>query len=236
MKNKRAFTLLDVLLGLLIMSVVMTSIYALFSVSIRLFQKAKKAGEVYQEARWVFMQITQDIENMRPYDFSGSYPGKLDFSGDSGGISFIRSSGGELKVIRYYLMLPERDKVHQVVVLDKDAALKSIVVSSDEEVYELIREEQSLKDYLQPENESSAVRNVWSSGIRKDGLKFLFGKVDYEGGGALIWESRWESSSWPVMLRIEMGPWARQEVVLAKSVFIPSGFKINKSIVVPKEF
>ena len=115
-KINSAFTLIELLLGLSIFSVVSLCLYASFSTGIHLSRRSEKNNKIYREIRWALEQMSLDLENAVFYDFSNSYPGKLSFIGEDEKISFLLPSDEGLKVVSYYHMKPSESKIHQTLI------------------------------------------------------------------------------------------------------------------------
>ncbi|MCU0666002.1 MAG: prepilin-type N-terminal cleavage/methylation domain-containing protein [Candidatus Omnitrophica bacterium] len=83
LNNKKAFTLVEVLLASAIFAILAVGLYSLFYSAIRNYQKIEDSSEIYNTQRLVFSQIQRDLRNAFIYKtgdsgFIGS-SNKLDF-------------------------------------------------------------------------------------------------------------------------------------------------------------
>ncbi len=76
-KNNHAFTLIELLLGLSIFALIALSVYSVFWGGMRMTRKAKHLNPIYREMRLALDLLSVELENMVPYDFSGSTPQKF---------------------------------------------------------------------------------------------------------------------------------------------------------------
>ena len=107
MQKTKAFTLVELLLGLTIFSVIGLCVYSVFSGGIRLSGASERQGKIYREARLSFSLMAKEIENMLPYDFSNSYQDKNAFLGEEKQITFLIGNDDGLKAVSYYIVFPE---------------------------------------------------------------------------------------------------------------------------------
>src|SRR3569833_3026891 len=91
-KQEHSFSLVELLLGLLIFSIIALTLYSMFSTGLKVDEKSHYISQSYQEARLSFDMLSQDLENAFIYDTSASYPDQLSFVGDPAHLGLIRPS------------------------------------------------------------------------------------------------------------------------------------------------
>ncbi len=91
-KNKNAFTLIELILGLSIFSIISLCLYGVFSGGIQVNRKSKNQNDFYREIRMSFSLMEKELENMVSYGFSAArYEDKSSFMGSDNQISFINA-------------------------------------------------------------------------------------------------------------------------------------------------
>jgi prepilin-type N-terminal cleavage/methylation domain-containing protein len=228
--NKKAFTMLELLLGLLIFSIVATTAYMTFATGMRLSHRSEVMNKVYRDARTSLDIIEQELENMLPYDFSVSYPDKQAFLGEENKITFLYSTKGEVKRVSYYLLLGDDSLVTQIHIASRTKKNKEIILNngvSSRRVL-LVREETAFSDYLSNTKKGDVQIEVISTDVAEGGLRFSYGFVEGELGDNLKWDDAWNLSFIPSNIKLEIDFLSRDEdpekIKLKKSILIPHGF------------
>ena len=142
-KNNYGFTLIEMLLGVIIFSIIAVTVYATFSSGMQLNRRAEHVNTIAREVRWVFDNLTEDLENARFYDFSKSYPDKIAFQGKSDRMDFLLAGPDGLRVVSYYLDEPDFGRVVKTVVGKRVKKLSSVLSNYTEKsnVRFLVRQE-----------------------------------------------------------------------------------------------
>lgn len=227
--NRQGFTLLELLLGLSIFSLIALSVYSVFAGGTQLSERSQNQNEVTREARWAFDLMAQDLENMVLYDFSGSYPEQLAFTGSSEKVTFLSATGKGLKFISYYLVEPETDTVFQTLIGETYSKNVQIITSTSEgeTLLFLVREENDFVDYLNGETEDTSIE-ILSTHVLDGGLQFSFGYVEDEESTTMTWSSDWSDTAIPsnVRISIDFPPLDEDDDVITqvKEVLVPSGY------------
>ncbi len=230
-KNNYAsgFTLLEVLLGLTVFAVIAVSLYSTFSSALQLQRRAQLLNRTYREANWSLGRIAKDLENMRPYDFTGSYSDKAAFVGKRDRLMLLSATEHGLKVVSYYIALPEDAHIHSVVIgkkMSKNEAVTFRRTQEAEKAAFLVREVSDFADFLSDRvDEESRDIEILSSRILTDGLKFRYA---YEPSGtdqAIDWREEWTKKYTPAGVQVEMTllSLAGTRMPFARDVFIPTG-------------
>jgi len=92
--GRRGFTLVEVLLAILIVSIVLSTIYASYSGTFKIMKSSEYAEKVYEMMRITADRMIQDMESLTPQ--KNSYELALSASeaaSDSGQLEFISSAG-----------------------------------------------------------------------------------------------------------------------------------------------
>lgn len=229
MKSSRqnGFTLIEVLLGISIFSIIAMAVYGTFSGGIRVSHHAGIKNQIYREARWTFDLMARELENMVPYDFSNSYTDRTAFMGSSDEIKFILPTGDGLKVITYALLEPEWGSVHQVII--GRTYQKNVDIISDsgaeEEIDFLVRREMDFADYLAGNTDQK--EEIISSHVQRGSLEFQFGYYNQETNER-FWEDTWQNNYIPsnILIKINfVSDSDNSEVIkLQRKVLVSSGF------------
>jgi hypothetical protein len=240
-KQEHSFSLIELLLGLLIFSILALTLYSMFSTGLKVDEKSTYISRSYQEARLAFEVLGSDLENAFIYDLSGSYPDTSSFVGESTRLSLIRPSAGGIKYIQFYLDLPDFGSVTRTIIGQRVEKLKGFVINSKEEtpIRFLMRQETSLLNYLsksQDKDQQSQPPEIVSAGIKKDSLRFHYGAVQRDSTGKpigtqdLTWTDNWNEKSLPSAVRVEMTLFDPQNpdksMVLKRDIYLaPLDFK-----------
>lgn len=227
LNNQSAFTLVEVFLGLLIFSIIGYTVYSVFYSGVKLSKRAEAIGAVHRQVFWSLETLSRELENMAGYDFSGSYPKETAFAGEADQLRFLLATDDGLRVIRYYLDVPEDSEVHKVVIGRRSDHNVGIVQSRTKEkrITNLMREEIPLTDFL---NRVDGEREIMCDLVEEDGLKLFYGyRSKTEGSDTVRWEDEWELPALPAGVRIELtlaNPDDPQTPVrFRRDVFVPTG-------------
>ena len=225
---QKSFTLIELLLGLVIFSIISLTLYSVFSAGVRLNHGSAKQAQILREARWSLELMHKEIENMAAYDFSSSYPEKTALIGGNDKISFIKESTKGLEVISYYLVSGNDGYVHQEIIGSTYSKNVSVLLKNENaaDTDYLIRKKTSLVDYL-VDDSKLCEHEIIASNIKKGGLRFYYGYHDGELSDNISWGENWGSKYIPAMVRIEIdfnsGGKDKRILTLTKDVFIPAG-------------
>ncbi|MFA5088204.1 MAG: prepilin-type N-terminal cleavage/methylation domain-containing protein [Candidatus Omnitrophota bacterium] len=231
--SRGGFSLIEILLGLALFSIVALILYNVFFGGIKVNRKSESASQMYREARWAFDRITSDLENMVPYDFSNSYPGSLAFSGGSNGFELLLATGTGLERVRYSLQSPDLGHRHQIVIGKHFSENAPVVIRREEEgapQRTLIRDQIPFVDSLSPGQEENVRSQILCSGLIDGGLQFKYARQSDEGKRMLVWEEEWGKEYFPVGVKVRLT--FREEdgggvLTLEKDVLLPKSFPVR---------
>ncbi len=232
MKSRRGFTLIEVILGLSIFSLVAMAVYSIFSSGIKLSEKAKSESEIFREARWTLELMAKDLENMVAYDFAGSYPERAPFTGSHQKIDFIIPTPKGLRHVGYYLKSAPETKIHQVLVGDRHARNVRVDIEQEEgqAPQYLVREEQDFVDYLNNKSALEEDIEVMATHVKTDGLRFFYSFLEgSEESQNYVYKEDWGQDYLPLHVRMEIDFYQQdkkitQLIPLRREVLIPIGY------------
>ncbi|MFH1360893.1 MAG: prepilin-type N-terminal cleavage/methylation domain-containing protein [Candidatus Omnitrophota bacterium] len=236
-KYDHAFTLIEMLLGLSIFSLIALSLYGTFSSGMQLSRRSQSTGQIEKEIRWSLERIAKDLNNMAPYDFSRSYPDRLAFSGTMEEVSFLTKTPKGLSCVHYVLKPLEFGSVYKTIV-NRKAAKKSSIMTRYEETrshFALVREETPFIDSLQESRSENIEEDILIPRLADEGLQFSFAYVENQPEGpTLVWKDVWELSYLPSGVRVSMTMvdenQADQTLSIQKDIFIPKGLLGKESL------
>lgn len=229
--GRRAFTLLETLLGLTIFAVIGVSVYNTFATAIRLNRQADAITQLYRDGAGTIHQMAADLESAVAYDFSGSYPEKKMFSGDATGMEFIVPTGKGLMAVKYGLNKPDAGKVHTVRIGKRFKKNTAQVVSETQggEYFDLRYSERPLAESLNGAADEADPGEVLIASVLEKNVRFSYAYQEGEGESAkIIWKDSWDGNTIPAGVKIVLTlpnpqkPTA-QPVTFERLVFIPTG-------------
>ncbi|OGX23962.1 MAG: hypothetical protein A2787_02525 [Omnitrophica WOR_2 bacterium RIFCSPHIGHO2_01_FULL_48_9] len=229
--GRRGLTLLELLLGLLIFAVVMGGVYSTFFGAVRLDEQAEVISRMQREANWSLDKITEDLENMTPFDFSISDPDKTAFVGTENSMELFVPTEEGLRAVRYSLQGVETQNVHKVIIGQRTKKNVKVDVNKEERqarVVNLLRIEKTFAEYSAGAKDRQGNAEILSGRVQEGSLKFSYAYLEGEGEAAkIVWKSSWGEKFIPGGVRIEMtllSPGKKPEpLLLVRDVFIPTG-------------
>lgn len=220
----RGFTLVEVLLGVLIFSVIALSLYSSFNAGLKLNKTLDSSMKAQKDALWALQHIARDMEHMVAYDFSNSYPQQKSLTVDQGSALFFISTGQGIRAVRYFLWAPDEGRVSTTalgVTTTQNIQTQNIKTTEDRQ-WVVAREEQDFKEYFlngfDPDD-----REIMSSSAGAEGLKFLFAQGG-PGEEEILWADHWSKDTLPRGVRVELTVQTGSGLVkFHRDVLIPSG-------------
>lgn len=213
----RAFTLVELLLGLIIFSIVALSLYGMFTNGIKVEAKAKYIHETYQEAYTAFDMLERELSNAIKYDFSGfsstysKYSTQTAFIGRSNELTFLLPTAQGIDRVHYYSAK-----------------------------HSLLRQQMPLSEFLNQSNPawqeeiiSTGLAPTVPSGLAPtaaSGLRFAYASLKDQGqvqGGLqqLQWQNQWQQAGLPLAVRVTLTLFdpahPKEGVVLTREIYLP---------------
>jgi len=228
----RGFTLLELLLATVLYSFIALVVYNIFTTGIRINAKSSREFAVCREARLAFELMAREIENSFSYDLSGSYPGQVSFFGSSSALRFFLPSKDGIQCVEYFLGLPDFGIRTQTVIGQRTDHLKRVIANSRQEDLRqfLIRRQKPFAACFLPGSKGD--EEIIASGVIRGTLKFSYSSAfneqlsGNESGLPMDWKDRWEDTSLPVAVKVEMkfqdeGSPAAGGINLSRCIILP---------------
>ncbi len=227
--TKKAFTLLELLLGLSIFSLVATGVYSTYFVGIRLSERAQSQNMVISEINWSLQALSHELESMTFYNFEKSYEDKQAFLGKDDEVAFLLKKDNELYRVRYYLDSSEYGSV--VTTEIGKTYTKNVKVENkdvgQERTYNLMREQTLFRDFLSGGSSGAVQKEIISSHVKSQGLSLSYGYFQSKDDEDIIFKDQWGQSGIPMHVKLEVEfNWGQKDVnntVLQKDILIPHG-------------
>lgn len=223
------FTLLEMLLGILIFSVIALSLYSTFAAGVHLNRRSEQALKIQREARWTLDQLSRDLENMVFYDFSGSYPELKSFMAMTAAVSFLKTAAHGLQAVRYQVQPIEHGSVFTTIkgiTSDRNVRVVSGNLNNIENRrWALTREIQDFRAFL-TQGFEGASREILSRSIPVEGFRLEFAALPKRSTQSLRWVNSWEGKAIPKGVRLRLTLITGEPAVKAsfvRDVFIPTG-------------
>lgn len=220
------FTLIELLLGVSLFSVVALCAYSTFWGGVKLSRYAQDVDVSSREIRWAFDLISLELENAVPYDFSGSYPERSAVEGTEDKITFLLAADTGLKAVSYYLLPPESNVIHKIVVGERHARNIGVTLKSGhaERAYYLVREETDFADYLDETGAEEPSVEIIAARVKESGLRFSYGYTEEEN---FSWKDAWHDNAVPQSVRVAIDAVPVREeqppLKLFRDIFVPHG-------------
>ena len=225
------FTLIEALLGILIFSIIASSLYGVFHSGLQINRRSEDVNQIYREIRWSLERMSKDLGNMASYDFSNSDAKKTAFTATDGKISFIIPTEEGLKVVSYFLRDPQEDSIYKVIVGKHSEKNSSVTVRYEEKenLQLLVREEKPFEDIFRLADNQKIDEEIFSPNVKTGSLKFSYAYfAGKEDNGKIVWRDHWSGKYIPSGVRIEMtfvkNNKTSEPVTIQKDVFIPIGY------------
>jgi prepilin-type N-terminal cleavage/methylation domain-containing protein len=202
-KYRNGFTLVELLLGLTIASIVGLCVYNMFWSAMKLDDKMRRVYDSYIAVLMADQALTHDLENAVSLDYTASYPDSKVFEGQKTDFSFLTQTPSGIKRVRYYSGLLESGPVTRSMIgrVVNRSSGNSFNSKGSLPIEFLIRQESSLADWL---NETSADTSaqIVAAGVEKGSFncKYApFGKDLHKiGSGAIDYTDSWDKKVLPL--------------------------------------
>lgn len=205
-KDRRGFTLLEVLISVTISAVILLSLYSVWTTGMQLSHRHDQTSEKLQEINWTFDQIEKDIGRITDYDYSGSYKDQKSFAATSDTMVFIMTTPEGLKAVRYALEEVKDDARHEVKIGKTTKKNINTVFNSkaDKETKMVFsRIQKDFVDYLSTGFEDKDPREILLEELGPQNVSFSFASLT-PGGKVPTWKTEWAQAEWPLSIRVEL--------------------------------
>lgn len=227
---RQGFTLVELLLGTVIFSVVALTVYAVLFSALKIQQKSARYEDTVGQVSLALEIMARDLENTVGYNFANSYPAIKAFSGVKGRLTFLQPAPEGLLFITYELVRPDEGRRETVRIGQHQKKNTAVTqsVTAEAPVYQLVRKSQPWIDFVNQSTDNIQTRIV-ARNIAEDGMKCSFGSVNPDSGER-VWYSEWSFNVIPALTRIDLTAAGAQSggqtVSLRKEVLNPAGTMI----------
>jgi len=197
--ENQAFTLVELLLGLLIGAIIGLSVYNMFWSSMKLDDKMRHIHDDYMELLLADSAMGRDLENAVNLDLSASYPDAVIFDGQSSEFSFITQTPQGLKRVRYYSGQPDEGTAKQMIgrVVNPSNTTEKGSLSGEF----LVRQESSLADWLNETTNDTSTQIV-AAGLKKGSFSCQYAPfvkdLHTNGAKAIVYQDNWDHKGLPL--------------------------------------
>jgi prepilin-type N-terminal cleavage/methylation domain-containing protein len=226
-RGQNGFTLVEVLLGILIFSMITLSLYSVFAAGVNLNKRTERSLKISREASKIMDRMAGDFGNMAFYDFSGSYPDKKCYLVEQNSFGFLIRTDRGLQAIRYILQPVDLGKVHETLLgrTTKRNVAVTMKYSEPINLMALVREEQELREFLKV-GFTGAIPEVLSRSVLREEMKIYNAAAVKVGERKIPWVGGWTKKSLPRGVRVELTLIAGDplgKTTFVRDFFIPTG-------------
>lgn len=241
--SRSGFTLVEVLIGLSIFSVVAVSVYAVLVNGLTLNRRTRQMYDLSRDTRWLMEIMAKDVENSVAYQASTDAKAnpeeqKGPFVGGPFEMSFFRETEQGLIKVRYFFR-PADEGVVRTTTVNRDTSIRPGTVGRSmtaRRVGSLIREEVPLmrkkeNKPVEPDvnwetdaDASAEGEEILSRFVVEDSLRFFYAAWNE---GRLVWTPQWHEPKDPAAVRVELTlehpDDERQVVTFQRDMVVPTG-------------
>jgi type II secretory pathway pseudopilin PulG len=229
-RSLTGFTLVEVLLGFLIFSVLALVLYSTFFSGLKIQKRSNEQGAMHHQLKMTLDMITRELEQSIHFDFSNLSPSLKSFEGAARQITFLTiDKEGVIKRISYYL--EDKDKVHiyQTLIGQHSQNNVSVVNKKSEDVplVVLMRREEPFVDVLSGRPSSDLREEVLLDHIQRNSFSFLYAYLEPAKAESLSWQDVWDKDYLPsgIRIRLMLIPLNENEksITVQKDIYNPIG-------------
>ena len=196
------FTLVELLLGLTISTIIGLSVYNMFWQAMKLDDKMRHVHENYTEVLMADHALSHDLENAIKLDFSGSYPDLRIFDGQKTEFSFLTQTPKGIKRVRYYSGLLDgavaKSMIGRVV---NESSHATGEPKGSLPIEFLLRQESSLPDWLNEMTNNTSTQIV-AAGFKKESFNCQYASFSKDlhtvGSKAIDYTDTWDKKGLPL--------------------------------------
>lgn len=192
-KLKSTFTLLEVIISSVLIAMLISVVYSVFTGGLFIYNRLTKANQLYHSAKFVLQRVHTDLKNMHPVDFS-----QMSFLGNATSVEFPTlidayslsrdDFSRHLALVRYEVDNAKLIRTHR---LDREI-LKSESESINEIMLEEVQEIQFSYGYLDAETNEVVWVGAWpdqdTQGILPSLVKIMLTLKDNNSGKSIVFE------------------------------------------------
>jgi len=228
-KKENGITLIELLVGVAIFSVIASSLSMTFANGVMFSRKAQARDSVVQDAHWTVEALRRDLENLVPYSQG---PGGNSFRGETDSLSFVISTEKGLRRVCYFAAPKEDVRIHEVLVrhLEAGSAAETGSTSVEKKQALLVRAEQPFPLLDEGDADDETEQEVLSFYIIEESLRFSYAYwADDAQAGGLSWDGQWDRQGLPAGVRFR-GDFVNvsgntEPLAVRQNIAVPLGLK-----------
>ena len=203
-----AFTLVEMLLGLMIFAMVSVGIYGVLGGALRLEKRVRGVHAHCEDVRQVFDLVDQDLENMIAYPFQKGRSDHLAFDGRADRMVFFLPTDEGVRQIEYYAGAFDpglREEVRFRRVKNGREIFEDDGGDKEKQTF-FLRRSVPLGMILAGRDDQGDI-GVLAGGLKREGIRFHYGVLskDKFGEKEVVFQDEWKDNSLPDVIRIEIG-------------------------------
>lgn len=212
-KAKAAFTLVEVLLGLIVAGIIGTIVYQVFWSGVRLQRQLKQRHDNYIELLLADQVMTRDFANAISIDLSISYPDVQAFDGKKTSVSFWTVGEQGIKRVRYYGGLLNFGKATATIIGGRIDNPRGIRAGGKNLPIEfLLRQELSVSEFSNDLKPSTTAQIV-AAGLTKGTFNCRYGTIERRESSeepTIKFRDTWASNELPDLVRCSLNVYDAQ--------------------------
>lgn len=230
-KKNSAFTLIEILLGFLIFSIILVVLYSTFFSGMKIEERSVRDAAAYHQAKMSLDMMGRELEEAVMFNFENFSLERKAFEGSQNKISFLTPGKNGLVRVSYYLEDKDITRVHQTLIGGRYQKNVQATDLTSEAVPPLclVRSEEPLVDLLVEGGNGSQVQEILFDNVRRDSFGISYAYLESAGENPrLVWKNAWANEYIPSGVRFELTiePFKKADPPLhiKKDVYIPAGF------------
>lgn len=199
MRSNRGFSVLELILALLLMSIVLLTVYSAYFQFIYAQDKASSTAQRFIDMTGGVAMITRDLTNIIHFDFSLSYPKQPAFSGKPERITFFSKQDTGIMAIEYDVV-----SLNQIYENTDDSIFKRFLEHAYEDVLDqnhfvVIRKIAPYQMYLQ-NKQWEKKRVLFPPFADSNAVHWRFKTTTEEG--RIVWVREWAQEEGPDAVKL----------------------------------
>ncbi|MBF0386489.1 MAG: prepilin-type N-terminal cleavage/methylation domain-containing protein [Candidatus Omnitrophica bacterium] len=218
-RGKPAFTLIEVLLGAALFSIIALVLAGMLWGGVKLEASARGMARGSFAAQRALGVMARDLENAVVLDLAGLPALPPVCVGESGKMAFYTRRARGIVVVTYRLGELTADTRR---LMRAEGRSKSESGAVKDRGRALLREEVLLKDLLEGAENTPLVEAL-AEGLKEGGLVFSYGALEKAGQPGVLFADRWQKVGLPAAVRVVLK--AGNVVTLSRTVYLPTEYQ-----------
>ncbi|MBF0533048.1 MAG: prepilin-type N-terminal cleavage/methylation domain-containing protein [Candidatus Omnitrophica bacterium] len=205
MKTFRGFTLIEVLLGIIILSLISLCLYGVWTAVMKINRDFLNLSDPYRQERLTADLFAQDFARIRMYDLYTTYPKHTVFQGSPNAMVFLIGDEEGLKVVSYYLGEIDRGQQTKTLIGRHYARNVAVVenLDADSPAKSLIRETMDFAPYLSGGFKLNGAKEIILKNIDANGFRMLYAPLP-DDSGHIKWQDTWTDAQFPIAVKLQI--------------------------------